>query len=71
MKEFAIPFGNLPPGCFEDDPRAPWNEEDPPEISQEEMIDAVYEALHEAGYEVDYKGVDQLEVTGYARRIVF
>lgn len=20
---------NLPPGCFEDDPRAPWNEPDP------------------------------------------
>lgn len=30
MSQYEPPSGwNLPPGCFEDDPRAPWNAPDP------------------------------------------
>lgn len=30
MSDYEPPSGfNLPPGCFENDPRAPWNEPDP------------------------------------------
>ena len=30
MVDFEPPSGwNLPPGCFESDPRAPWNQEEP------------------------------------------
>lgn len=30
MSQYEPPSGwNLPPGCFDDDPRAPWNAPDP------------------------------------------
>jgi len=56
-------FGNLPPGCYEDDPRAPWNEEDYVDAevdvkeAKEELLDEVYTLLREAGYDPQYKGL--------------
>lgn len=65
MSEFGYPFGNLPPGCYEDDPRAPWNEEDLPVIEQEEIVDEIFNLLSEMGLEPTYKGMDQIRALGY------
>ena len=48
-------FGNLPPGVYENDPAAPWNEEDM--ARPEELLDEIYSLLREAGYEPSYKGM--------------
>jgi len=57
MPEFSTYFGNLPPGCKEDDPGAPWNEEEPVRPSPEELIDEIYALLADAGYTPSYKGM--------------
>ena len=46
-------FGNLPPGVYENDPAAPWNEEEDM-ARPEELIDEIYSLLREAGYEPVY-----------------
>ena len=46
-------FGNLPPGVYENDPAAPWNEEEDM-ARPEELIDEIYSLLREAGYEPSY-----------------
>ena len=57
MPEFSTYFGNLPPGCKEDDPGAPWNEEEPPAPTPDELADYIFELLREAGEEPSYKGM--------------
>lgn len=55
MSEFkGVYFGNLPPGCFENDPSAPWNDDS---WSKETMLDEIYSLLRGAGYEPEYKGM--------------
>ena len=49
-------FGNLPPGVYENDPAAPWNEEEDM-ARPEDLIDEIYSLLREAGYEPSYKGM--------------
>ena len=55
-------FGNLPPGCFEEDPEAPWNEDD--RITEDELIDALYAGLEHFKYNPKYKGMG-IEVDGW------
>ena len=69
MSEFKTYFGNLPPGCREDDPRAPWNEEEPEPITRDEIVDFIFEALDEQGYEAKYKGMDSIIVEGYLVKV--
>lgn len=48
---------NYPPGVNYDDPRAPWNAEEPDQMTKEELLDWIYNALREDGFEPEYKGM--------------
>lgn len=56
MNEFnGRNYGNLPPGCIEEDPEAPWNEQDL--IDEAHLIDLIYIGLESMGLEVEYGGM--------------
>jgi len=58
MSEFpGHNFGNLPPGVYENDPDAPWNQDEPVPPAPEELLDEIYSLLREAGHEPSYKGM--------------
>jgi hypothetical protein len=57
MSEFSYNFGNYPPGVFDTDPEAPWNQDEPPEPTPDELVDYIFELLREAGEEPQYKGM--------------
>ena len=59
---------NLPPGCYESDPNAPWNQEDEFETGIQDIVDWLHYTLKRSGYEYDYDvsdGCDKFYVEDY------
>lgn len=65
MSEFNTYFGNLPPGCREDDPRAPWNEED----IEETLVDRLHYLFKKHGMEYEYSGDGEFYLEDYGKVI--
>lgn len=59
-----IRHSNLPPGCYESDPRAPWNQEEPDEATTEEILDEIFAMLTEFDLNPDYKGKHSIRYIG-------
>ena len=65
MSEFkGVNFGNLPPGCNESDPNAPWNEEDIEGPTLEKVMDCLWLALDKIYANPSYKGENKIRYWG-------